>query len=471
MSIARPFHKLPLALLFGLATASSYALQLGETEAQITARHGAAAVEDHGRRLAVYYWDGWSAQLEFQNGAVGKISYRANHYLADTEIQSLLQANGGAASWHETTSLGAQARQWMRTDQAQAATDTARPTGMVFQTSGTSSGALAPAEAILTESFLKFDAQASAPGAVAPGLRQEPTVQSNAPQPPLRAEPELRRDNPSPVPAAPPAAAGDHPAPSPDSAATPAFTSEKWRAVGGATLFVALLGAAAAWWLARRKPATPGTLPTQAAPSAVAPESPRPVTGSGPGLESLREDQIELLLGEIFRRQGYSIDLSAALSSDGRSDLTLRRDGESIPVRSQDWKAARVTGQEVREFYGLMAGTAAPRGILVTTGAFSREAFDFARDKSIELVDRAGLHQRIAAVRRPDENFFDVPAWIEDFTTAARIFDPECPCCGQAMVIRRHRTDGTDSWVCATYPRCSGTRAARRDLLTLPAAA
>ena len=197
-----------------------------------------------------------------------------------------------------------------------------------------------------------------------------------------------------------------------------------------------------------------------------------PATVSGThDLDSLRADQIELLLGEIFRRQGYTVELSAALGADGGSDLTLRRDGESIPVQSKDWKTARITEHEVREFYGVMAGTAAPRGILATTGTFSREARDLAVEKSIELIDRAGLAQRIAAVRRPDENFFDVPSWIDDFTACARVFDPECPCCAQAMVIRQNRTDGSASWACATYPRCAGKRETRRDLLTLPAAA
>src|ERR1700721_1128205 len=71
-----------LALLFfagGLS--SSQALQLGETQAQIVARHGAPAVEDHGRQLAMYYWAGWSARLEFRAGVVDKLVYKKNDYL------------------------------------------------------------------------------------------------------------------------------------------------------------------------------------------------------------------------------------------------------------------------------------------------------------------------------------------------------------------------------------------------------
>ena len=74
-------------------------------------------------------------------------------------------------------------------------------------------------------------------------------------------------------------------------------------------------------------------------------------------------------------------------------------------------------------------------------------------------------------MRRPDENFFDVPSWIDDFAAYARIFDPECPCCAQAMSIRQSRADGSAHWACTSYPRCSGRRETRRDLLAVAAAA
>ena len=504
MASARPFQLLHCAIIFALTAASGHALQLGESAAQITARHGAPAVEDHGRHLAVYFWEGWSAQLEFKEGVVRKLTYRRNTYLEDAEIQSLLQANGGATRWRETTSLGTKARQWIRDDGAMAVSDAARPTGLVFQTDG-----LSPAEVIVADAILKFDAPAnsSALPVLPPTPRNEPVVRSNAPPPLLRTEPQLRADEvtpeifaPEPTPP-PPAVESERlpeiPAPIvPPAAAIETATIENHAASGGigriifGLIFgVGLMAAALFYFLAKRRRSRVGTALRAAqgeqsevegagsrarpARSAIPTARPAPPAAARDALdlESLRADQIELLLGEIFRRQGYTVELSAALGADGGSDLTLRRDGESIPVQSKDWKAARVTEQEVREFYAVMAGTAAPRGVLVTTGAFSREARDFAGEKSIELIDRAGLAQRIAAVRRPAENFFDVPSWIDDFTACARIFDPECPCCAQAMVIRHNRADGSAYWGCATHPRCAGKRETRQDLLTLPAAA
>ncbi len=455
MDLSRTTKNLSLALLFFLTAAFSHGLQLGETAAQITARHGAPAVEDSARHSARYAWAGWSADLEFQDGVVGQLSYRTNHPIPAAEIDSLLQANGGLDRWRETTAPGHPGRQWTRDDGAVATTDSAQPTSMIFRRAAPAAPVPLPAEPILTESFLQTAAEPSAPAVPA----AEPTVQVAVAKPQLRTHATWRADGAH---AAPPAPATAQP----PLAASPAHTGSKWWLLGGVFPGCALLAFMA--YLRFRRPAP---RPVATAPRSTPPAPAPPAAESAADFSTLRQDQIALLLGEIFRREGYTVEISAALSTDDGSDLTLRRDGESIPVRSQDWKTARVNERELREFYGLMAGTAAPRGIVVTTGSFTREAREFAADKSIELLDRRALEQRIAAVRRPEENLFDVPTWIEDFTTYARIFDPECPSCGQAMAIRRHRTEGSDSWVCASSPRCAGKRAARPDLLVLPVAA
>ena len=51
----------------------------------------------------------------------------------------------------------------MRDDGAIATSDAARPTGLIFRADGTAADGLSPAEAIVTDSFLKFDAPANPP--------------------------------------------------------------------------------------------------------------------------------------------------------------------------------------------------------------------------------------------------------------------------------------------------------------------
>jgi restriction system protein len=193
-------------------------------------------------------------------------------------------------------------------------------------------------------------------------------------------------------------------------------------------------------------------------------------SGTVAGVDALRLDQFELLIGEIFRRQGYTVELSAAVNAEDGIDLVLRRDSETIPVQCKHWKMAHVTERELREFYGAMAASGAPRGIFVTTGGFAVGVDAFARDKGIELMAGNDLAQSIAAAARPGENLCHVPEWLDEFVAHARIFDPECPVCHGTMVIRHNRANGTPSWTCRGYPRCPGRREPRLDLLPHAAA-
>jgi len=134
----KPLLRMPrLALcvaLLGAMAQSLSALQLGETKEALVARHGAPGVEDHARNLAMYFWDGWSAQLEFQGNNVSKITYRRNWYLQDEEVAALLEANGGGARWLEISESKDKTRLWARDDGAAASCPRYRPLSIVFET-------------------------------------------------------------------------------------------------------------------------------------------------------------------------------------------------------------------------------------------------------------------------------------------------------------------------------------------------
>ncbi len=485
MVFVRSSSLLLCTLFIVLGTALSQALQLGESEAQITARHGAPAVEDHGRRLAVYFWTGWSAQAEFKDGVVNRLTYRRNTYLTEGEIQSLLQANGGVARWQETSVRGDKARLWSREDGANAQCVADRPTGMVFH----GSRELTPSEAILNESFLKFSAPESATMVVpvqtaGQATTSDPVILSNATPEPSPRQPALTIATAeevtsaatteavaAPKPAAPAPLSEVPGGPTPPPLAAPTVPPAEGRGLFALIAFTSLaLGAiVCVTKVARTKKSTAAPRKPNSTPDSTTPPLAVTSTPAAVGFDTLRWDQLELFVGEIFRRQGYAVELSAALGADGGTDLMLRRDGENIPVQCKHWKTSKVGDRELREFYAAMADTASPRGVIVTTGSFTREAREFAAGKAIELLDGAALDQQIAAIRRPEENIFDVLSWIDDFTAGARIFDPECPFCRGAMTVRQNRSTGAAFWGCTAYPRCAGKRDPRTDLLTTSA--
>jgi len=153
----------------------------------------------------------------------------------------------------------------------------------------------------------------------------------------------------------------------------------------------------------------------------------------------------ERLVGEAFRRQGYTVEESGLGRADGGIDLILRRDGQRTLVQCKQWRRRKVPVNVVREMYGLLAHH----------GAHAVQYF--AAGKPIELIDGATLLLMLQAVQ-PDA----VPgSRVEPVKHAAETgarSAPDCPGCGAQMVQRRNRRNSSLFWGCSTYPHCKSTR-------------
>lgn len=98
-----------------------------------------------------------------------------------------------------------------------------------------------------------------------------------------------------------------------------------------------------------------------------------------PGIE------FERFVADIFRRTGYSAELTAATGDHG-IDVILRKLGKVIVVQCKQWDGA--VGEPVlRDFYGSMVASRADAGFVVTTSNFTSQAEAFVKDKPIELYD------------------------------------------------------------------------------------
>lgn len=98
--------------------------------------------------------------------------------------------------------------------------------------------------------------------------------------------------------------------------------------------------------------------------------------------------EFEMLVGEAFRLQGYSVvENGGGGGADGGVDLVLTKTGEKFLVQCKQWKAFRVGVDVVREHYGVMAAKGAAGGFVVTSGAFTSEAKAFTDGRNVRLVD------------------------------------------------------------------------------------
>lgn len=104
----------------------------------------------------------------------------------------------------------------------------------------------------------------------------------------------------------------------------------------------------------------------------------------------------ERLLARHFEVLGYAVEHCGTAGSaqrfDGGVDLVLRKDGEMILVQCKHWNVAQVPHNDVHQLIGLVETRGAARGILATSGEFTRAAREAAsRTSRVELMDGAAL--------------------------------------------------------------------------------
>lgn len=188
------------------------------------------------------------------------------------------------------------------------------------------------------------------------------------------------------------------------------------------------------------------------------------------GLDSILDlswQDFEHLVGEAYRRQGYTVQETGSPGGDGGIDLSMRRAGEYVLVQCKRWRRKNVGVGPVRELFGVMTSESATRGILVTCGSFTPAARSFAEGKPLDLVDGPQLWELVRSVQTasppsvPDNSPMRTQPEAFAPTASAAGRSPRCPNCGDTMVRRvakKGPNPGSPFWGCSRFPQCRGTR-------------
>ena len=404
------------------------AAELGEPQAELLAKHGQPQRVDS-QGLVYYQWEAWTLGVQFVDGVAGRLEYEKTTPLAAADVLGVLTANGGQPAWTKTGD-----RLWTRSD---GATATLEEGGLKLVLVGSHRLTPPPPVAVRVE--------APAPVRLA---TTPPTVTVPNPTPPLMAPPKPFRY------------AGSQPTPVRPNPAPP--KSHFWLMLFSwvPPLLLALFGKYAMKRQAKPRVFGPSDViyPTPTIGPAGEPVAPSAT------IDSVSWDQFELVIAEAYRRQGYMVEVSSGLGADGGIDVKLTKDGANTLIQCKQWKTWKVKVPAIREFYGVLTSEGVQRGIFITTGTYTRDCYDFAKGKPIELFTRPNIDQLIRAAERPGENLWNITSWIEGFVAGARIMKPDCPFCHQPMVLR-HTKKQEPLWGCPSFPRCRGKRNVRPELL------
>jgi len=210
------------------------------------------------------------------------------------------------------------------------------------------------------------------------------------------------------------------------------------------------------------------------------------------GLDSLSAmdwRQFEMLVGEAFRCQGYSVQETGLRGADGGIDLVIKKAGAVTLVQCKQWRSRQVNVNVVREMYGLMVHHGATAVMIVAIGSYTEDARRFAQGKPIELIHGDALLTMVRAVQnseavprkvtpiaRKSDSVAKPPHRPAITSSPTPTLDPSersepgamqptepapiCPRCGEAMIGRSNKRTMERFWGCSKFPKCMGTRPA-----------
>lgn len=179
--------------------------------------------------------------------------------------------------------------------------------------------------------------------------------------------------------------------------------------------------------------------------------------------------ELEYLVAEAYRRQGYGVEENISSGADGGVDVCLRKAGKTYIVQCKQWKSEKVGVSVIREMFGIMVAEHADAVKVVSCGHFTQEAMKFAQGKPIELIDGVKLLSIVASVQHLSTNTATQPLPRTEGHTASTRNEARhekltparvCPNCHSELVIRKARRGknaGNDFYGCSSFPHCRYT--------------
>jgi hypothetical protein len=158
-------------------------------------------------------------------------------------------------------------------------------------------------------------------------------------------------------------------------------------------------------------------------------------------LRHLNAQEFEWLVGELFRREGWTVSETGSHSGpDGNVDLRLANSQRQVIVQCKRWESWLVGVDEIRELGGTLMreGLTGDAGIFVTLSGSTDPARAEAKVLGLELIDGQDLYARLERARRPEP----------------------CPMCANPMRLGRSEFGW---WFRCTSAGCKGKRDLGRD--------
>jgi restriction system protein len=172
---------------------------------------------------------------------------------------------------------------------------------------------------------------------------------------------------------------------------------------------------------------------------------------------AMNGEEFEEYLRALFSAKGYRATLTPN-GSDFGADLIIEKNGEKTAVQAKHWVKRDVGVTAVQEVRAAQAFYHTSKAMVVSVGAFTKQAIDLAAACQVELWDGPRLQREVLALRGTDALIGKQALAPAPELLVAIAPPPSCPRCSSAMVQRQSKHG--QFWGCSRYPGCRGTRTA-----------
>jgi len=107
-------------------------------------------------------------------------------------------------------------------------------------------------------------------------------------------------------------------------------------------------------------------------------------------IEHLDGFEFEKLIGDLYKKAGYKVTVTKK-SGDQGADLIVEKDGVSTAIQTKKY-AGSVGNKAVQEVVAAMKYYDCDKASVITTGEFTKSAFELASRNGVQLIDSKGLN-------------------------------------------------------------------------------
>lgn len=166
-------------------------------------------------------------------------------------------------------------------------------------------------------------------------------------------------------------------------------------------------------------------------------------------IQELEWRRLEKLCLEYFKMLGHNCN-ETGKGADGGIDIQIKsKTGEKLfAIQCKAWKKP-IGIATLREMNGLLEIEGFRKGLIITSGKFSKEALEFEQKaKNIRTIDGEKLLELIQKMPENEKSLLLKIVTNGDYKT------PSCPNCDIKLVKRNRKKDGSNFWGCPNFPKC-----------------